>query len=240
MRNIQIFLFITFFFCCCNNASKESKQKSDLVSINKMYERYYDAVMSSDPSEFANTFAIQGVLIPHSNILIKGHNSILKWAQKFLDNYSFEGAPSTIDVKIDGVTAHKYWKRLCIYTSKSKNNVTKYNQEFLDILHKENDGTWKIAYQLWLKNDSCYKGSTKTQLSQRYKLIILFQLLLICVILITLIINIKKRKNEYTKLDREYRQLLLSKAADENRIKVFAKRIETLEREIRHRRRETN
>jgi uncharacterized protein (TIGR02246 family) len=134
--------------------------ESDIAAINELRSERFEAFQNAPtPAAKADAY-VRGVaedaiwMPPHSS-LVSGRDAIREWANEFFSNWTFEIAASTdVTVKISGDLAVRRWVSMGTYAPQGAGEPVQFHQKFVEVLTRQEDGSWLISIQMWSSNNN--------------------------------------------------------------------------------------
>lgn len=132
----------------CMPPDDASRHQEDVAAITQATERWADAFVRGDV-DAAMAFVTPGATFaPPNEPVAAGAPAIEAWVRAALGQVSFEEVASTVDsvrVAGDWAVSRGHWE----VTLSSETGVVTDASRYVAIWERQEDGRWKVAYDIW-------------------------------------------------------------------------------------------
>jgi uncharacterized protein (TIGR02246 family) len=127
---------------------------ADTAAVQALYRQWSEALATRGAEGYVSFFAADGAVLPPDGPAIEGRDAIRQWIQKVLDESTTKDVrliPGPMQVANGWAT----WR----FTLSGRRVFKKggapvpFNNKYLDVLRKQQDGSWKFVYRMWNSND---------------------------------------------------------------------------------------
>jgi uncharacterized protein (TIGR02246 family) len=145
--NLDFLIFLILFSILfgCAQESKETDVEADIAAIKELYNQYCQAVDASDLDDFMTLWTDDAIRMDHNNFAIIGKEKIRAHFKKRFDPFNNKMILyGETEVQVSGDLAFARGNVTLDITPKEKDTTTHFDVKFLDILKRQEDGSWKI------------------------------------------------------------------------------------------------
>jgi uncharacterized protein (TIGR02246 family) len=135
--------------------AESATSDAEVTAINVMYDAWMKDFVTHGSEGYVAHFTDDGVLWPPKSPAIVGKEAVRSWIEAFIHHLTIQVAGQAIErVKVDGDVAYCQSCATGTYAYQSNGKLLEFDQKYLDILQRQADGTWKIAYHTWSSNNT--------------------------------------------------------------------------------------
>ncbi|MFQ5928226.1 MAG: YybH family protein [Acidobacteriota bacterium] len=157
MRSITILSLISFVVClgACAPAAEEAVEEAttteaDVEAINKVREQEAAVINAGDIEGFMAIVTDDAIMMPPNESPVTGKESIRSWLQDFLDQFTIKNySPSDPEVVVAGDWAFERFSFAWTLVPVGGGEPTQDNGKCIHIYHRQPDGSWKLARDIW-------------------------------------------------------------------------------------------
>jgi len=129
-----------------------AQTSADTASVQAFYAAWFGPAQQ-DPVTYASFYAADGYILPPNAPPVQGRDAIAEWQRRTRAEATYTVRPEGIrvdEIRFLGPTwvIHRgtlWGQRL----PKGAGEPTPFETKYLDVLHREGDGAWKVAYRIW-------------------------------------------------------------------------------------------
>ena len=148
------FVFLLCFTFGCQQAEEVAEEpvvdvEADIEAIKKISEEWSAAFNAGNIDKLVSLFTDDAVRIPPNKPVQIGKEAIRGWIQWLFDQVIMEHESELVDVKVSSDLAFFRCTWAKISTPKDKGESRKHNGNYVSIVQKQPDGSWKIICNSW-------------------------------------------------------------------------------------------
>ena len=139
-------------------AESISKLDNDITSIKKLYETWHDAVEASSIDGYINSLDKNITLIPPGGPIITGSENYREFLGPVFESATYKISDDEYDIEVIGDIAIVRSRQTVFLTFKGNENIIQSEgalqknittSDYLDVLKRQNDGSWKCLVHTW-------------------------------------------------------------------------------------------
>ncbi len=139
---------------CAPEPNSEMTMEDARQAIEQVHGRYIEAVLAEDVEAFLDTVTDDFVLMPPHEPSARGKVAVRAWFNATFGAYSTVKLEfPTAEITIDHDWAFKHYTFDWTLDPKAGGDQIRDRGNGLYIYHREDDGSWKIAYDIWNSNE---------------------------------------------------------------------------------------
>lgn len=123
----------------------ERSRVSDIARINDLWNAYVVAVNAGDLVSWISLWINEGIHMPPAAPRRVGKKQIRAEMQTLFDVFNKQMALNLEEVRVEGNMAYSHGTYDFVMTPKSGGEIKQGRGKFLTILHRQINGSWKIA-----------------------------------------------------------------------------------------------
>jgi len=123
----------------------ERSQVSDIVRINDLWKTYAAAVNNEDLENWISLWTENGIQMPPAAPRRIGKEQIRTEMQTLFDLFDEQMTLYLEEVRVEGNMAYSHGTCDFVMTPKNGGGLIQGSGKFLTVLHRQIDGSWKIA-----------------------------------------------------------------------------------------------
>lgn len=127
----------------------EAMVEADLEAISDLREEYVAAYDAGNLERVVINFTDDAMLMPPNEPAAAGYEAIESWFQGAFEEFTAELTVSSEEVEVAGEWAFDRGTYTATFTPKAGGEPTEENGNYIAILKKQPDGSWKIALDIW-------------------------------------------------------------------------------------------
>ena len=160
-------LFLISILFGCAQESKEKDVEADIAAIKELYNQYCQAVTAGDLDHFISLWEDDAIRMDHNNYAVIGKENIRAHFKVRFDPFDNKMALyGETEVQVSGDLAFARGNVTLSITPKGKDTTTNFDVKFLDILKRQEDGSWKIYIDSPSLNPNLSDESMETELGK--------------------------------------------------------------------------
>ena len=160
-----LLLFSILFGCAQNN--KNVNTEADIAAIKELYNQYCQACNASDLDGFMTLWTDDAIRMDANNFGIVGKENIRAYFKKRMDPFNNKMVLyGETEIQVSGDLAFARGNVTLDITPKKKDTTTHFDVKFLDILKRQEDGSWKIYIDSPSLNPNLSDESVETDLGK--------------------------------------------------------------------------
>jgi uncharacterized protein (TIGR02246 family) len=159
MKTILVYLLVLFcFFGCASNNTMVSKlqmdnMNNDEIAIRKLYSENVAAQNACDISSLSHFYEKDAIQLPPDLPALIGWESIESSLRNEFKGISIESTTKVLEITISSNWAYARGTYRTIITPLGGSKQTELKGNWLDILRRQQDGSWKIARSTWTNKE---------------------------------------------------------------------------------------
>jgi len=135
----------------------ERSQVSDVARINELWKTYIAAVNVGDIKNWISLWIEDGIQMPPAAPRRIGKEQIRAGMQSLFDHIDRKMTVHLEEVRVEGDLAYSHGTYDFVMTPKSGGELIQGSGKFLTVLHRQIDGSWKIAVDCFSYDGSLQK-----------------------------------------------------------------------------------
>tara|TARA_B100000676_G_scaffold307826_1_gene367161 strand:+ start:370 stop:876 length:507 start_codon:yes stop_codon:yes gene_type:complete len=149
-----LFLSATF----APKAESISNLDNDIIAIKELYETWHDAVEASSIDGYINSLDKNITLIPPGGPIITGSENYREFLGPVFESATYKISDDEYDIEVIGDIAIVRSRQTVFLTFKGNENIIQSEgalqknittSDYLDVLKRQNDGSWKCLVHTW-------------------------------------------------------------------------------------------
>lgn len=126
----------------------------EVAAVNVMYEVWIQDFIAHGLDGYVAHFTREGTFMPPKSMPVIGKPAVRSWMEAFGNHLTIQIDELVRDkIEVSGDLAYCRYHATGTYGIQSSGKVVAFDQKYLDVLKKQPDGTWKIAYHTWSSNN---------------------------------------------------------------------------------------
>jgi uncharacterized protein (TIGR02246 family) len=152
LSNLLSSFLIAFLLVGCSG-EKQTAMNEDIATITAMSKARADAFNEGNAAEIARYFADDAFLMAPGKISQRGKEAVEAYYQSIFDEFETVLESGYEDVVVDGNLAYGRGFAKVSLTPKNGGEKTYATSKYLNILERQNDGTWITTHDIWNGNE---------------------------------------------------------------------------------------
>lgn len=150
MRSYLFFLALGLIFLACGPVPQETTTiRADVDAVNALLEQVVKAFNAGDVDAFMDCFTDDAVWMLPDQAAITGKEAARTWYQDVFERTAFDVTAYTDDLMVAGDWAYAQRTYKGELVRKSTGQRIAGGSNRISILHRQTNGTWKIARDIW-------------------------------------------------------------------------------------------
>lgn len=149
----QIILLFSLWILVTSTSMAQTKADKDKTLITEVSNARAKAFNEMDANEIAKYFTQDGVLMAPGNQASIGQKAVAKYYQGIFDEFDVVLESYYVEVKVSGNMAYGRGEAIVHATSKIDGEESVSKSKYLNILERQDDGSWKTTHDIWNTND---------------------------------------------------------------------------------------
>ena len=134
--------------CGTTPPAQTTMAPADPAPINDLRTRFAAAYNAGDAAGVADLYAEDAVSMPDHHAAVVGKAAIQQYLQELFAQYTANLTITPVDTEISGDLAHEHGTFAMTVTPKAGGNAMTDNGNYLVILKRQADGSWKIHHDM--------------------------------------------------------------------------------------------
>ena len=147
-----ITLLVSISACTRNQADKVSDKKHDIDAIHALLEEHVKAVNTSNTALNLSGFTDDVIYMPPQSTVVKGIDELTKLVESAYKSLDAEIEMTAEETVVSGNWAFQWGNIDGYITPLEGGDTTILDSKYMYIYHKQTDGTWKIARDIYNSN----------------------------------------------------------------------------------------
>jgi uncharacterized protein (TIGR02246 family) len=127
----------------------EADVEADKEAIKKITDDFNAAINAGNIDKLVSLYTDDAVRIPPNKPALVGKEAIRSLFQEQLDQFTVQNEGVIVDLKVSGDLAFVRGSWTSINTPKTGGEPLKFNGNFVSIIQKQPDGSWKTICNSW-------------------------------------------------------------------------------------------
>ncbi|MEX2512740.1 MAG: DUF4440 domain-containing protein [Cyclobacteriaceae bacterium] len=153
LHSLFLMIFGSLFSQCHSASTGDNDYSEDIEVITAMSQARADAFNEGNAEGIARHFTETAYLMPPGGPNKVGISAVEVYYQEIFDEYHTELESGYEEVKVDGNLAFGRGFAKVTLFSKSNDDTLYATSKYLNILEKQEDGTWKTTHDIWNNNE---------------------------------------------------------------------------------------
>jgi len=153
MAKLILYLFFILFFNLIISCQQNDKYQNDVETITAISASRAKAFNEGNASGIAVHFTDDAYLMAPESETLRGRDEIEAYYQKIFDEYHTELESGYEEVKVDGDLAYGRGFAKVRLRPKTGGEHIVSTSKYLNIMEKQQDGTWKTTHDIWNSNE---------------------------------------------------------------------------------------
>jgi uncharacterized protein (TIGR02246 family) len=150
---LPLVIMLCFSFSCQKAEELVEEPAVDVEAmrevIHKINDEFDAASNAGDAEKVVSIFTDDAVRIPAAGPTLVGKEAIKDWLQQLFDQYTIDQKNVLVDFKVSGDLTFFRGTWTTTNTPKEGGNPLKLNGDFIVVLKKQSDGSWKTICNSW-------------------------------------------------------------------------------------------
>src|SRR6056297_1375132 len=152
MRFQLIFIF-TLWIMAIPTTMAQKEQTKDQMLITEVSNARAKAFNEMNANEISKYFTAYGVLMAPGKPATVGREEVADYYQGIFDEFDVILESYYLEVEVSGKMAYGRGEAIVHATSKIDGKESVSKSKYLNILERQNDGSWKTTHDIWNTND---------------------------------------------------------------------------------------
>ena len=162
----RLLILIPLVFLCCLGCQQSQEVaavdvEADIQAIKDKIAEINAAFNSADLDRYLSIYTDDAVMFPPADPPSVGKKQIRSTIQQWFKDYSFQTKCKVLDVDVSGTMAIARITFVTTATTKSRREPVEENGNWLWILKKQPEGTWKAKYDMWSNETLIYPNEAE-------------------------------------------------------------------------------
>ncbi|WP_158857274.1 YybH family protein [Lunatibacter salilacus] len=144
---------LTAFLILGCGGEKQTDMNEDIASITAMSKARADAFNEGNAAEIARYFADDAFLMAPGKVSQRGKEAVEAYYQSIFEEFETVLESGYEDVVVDGDLAYGRGFAKVTLTPKNGGEKTYATSKYLNILERQEDGTWITTHDIWNGNE---------------------------------------------------------------------------------------
>jgi len=157
MKKLLLILPLVFLLCFtfgCQQGEEVAEEpvvevEADVEAIKKITDDFNAAINAGNIDKLVSLYTDDAVRIPPNKPALVGKEAIRSLFQEQLDQFTVQNEGVIVDLKVSGDLAFVRGSWTSINTPKTGGEPLKFNGNFVSIIQKQPDGSWKTICNSW-------------------------------------------------------------------------------------------
>jgi uncharacterized protein (TIGR02246 family) len=150
---IPLVILLCFTFSCQKGEEVAEEPvvdvEADVEAIKKIIDDFNAAINAGNIDKLVSLYTDDAVRIPPNKPALVGKEAIRRLFQEQLDQFTVQNEGVIVDLKVSGDLAFVRGSWTSINTPKTGGEPLKFNGNFVSIIQKQPDGSWKTICNSW-------------------------------------------------------------------------------------------
>lgn len=150
---IPLVILLCFTFSCQQGEEVAEEPvvevEADVEAIKKITDDFNAAINAGNIDKLVSLYTDDAVRIPPNKPALVGKEAIRRLFQEQLDQFTVQNEGVIVDLKVSGDLAFVRGSWTSINTPKTGGEPLKFNGNFVSIIQKQPDGSWKTICNSW-------------------------------------------------------------------------------------------
>jgi uncharacterized protein (TIGR02246 family) len=150
---IPLVILLCFTFSCQQGGEVAEEPvvdvEADIEAIKKITDDFNAAINAGNIDKLVSLYTDDAVRIPPNKPALVGKEAIRSLFQEQLDQFTVQNEGVIVDLKVSGDLAFVRGSWTSINTPKTGGEPLKFNGNFVSIIQKQPDGSWKTICNSW-------------------------------------------------------------------------------------------
>jgi len=150
---IPLVILLCFTFSCQQGEEAAEERavdaEADVEAIKKITDDFNAAINAGNIDKLVSLYTDDAVRIPPNKPALVGKEAIRSLFQEQLDQFTVQNEGVIVDLKVSGDLAFVRGSWTSINTPKTGGEPLKFNGNFVSIIQKQPDGSWKTICNSW-------------------------------------------------------------------------------------------
>ena len=165
--NFPVFLILLSIFFGCAQEIKETDMEADIAAIKAHYDKYFISGNANDLDLFISLWTDDAIRMEPSYHAVVGKEKIRAFFKDSFEKFEADIAPyGEIQVEVCGDMAYSRGTYVLKLTPKEGGETFVFDGKWLDILKRQDDGSWKIYIDCINKNPDLSDETFDTDLGK--------------------------------------------------------------------------
>ena len=142
---LAVVLFLSSIFTGCSGTN----QQKEIEAIKAVSSARAEAFNQGNATGIAEHFTQDAVLMPPGTSSMVGRDAVEAYYQTIFDEYYTELESGYKEVEVNGKLAYGRGYAKVKLTPKAGGETTSSEAEYINILKKQPDGSWKTTHDIW-------------------------------------------------------------------------------------------
>src|SRR6056297_551673 len=152
MRFQLIFIFTLWIMSIPTTMAQKELNKDEML-ITEVSNARAKAFNDMNANEISRYFTSDGVLMAPGKQASIGQKAVAKYYQAIFDEFDVVLKSHYVEVQVSGNMAYGRGEAIVHATSKIDGKESVSKSKYLNILERQNDGSWKTTHDIWNTND---------------------------------------------------------------------------------------
>ncbi len=143
-------LTVTLAFACSQSGEQQaSANQADVEAINKLREQEMAAFSAADVITLLGLFTNDVIVMPPNEPALSGKDALRSWAENIYKQFTVQGKYTSSDIVLAGDWAFERFTSTLTTKPVAGGEPVQEVIKGLHIYHRQSDGSWKIAQDIW-------------------------------------------------------------------------------------------
>ena len=155
MYRLSIFMYLGLFLISCNDRPRlTGSTKDDEDIINEVSKSRAKAFNEQDAAAIAIHFTDSGLLMAPGKPALRGKEAVQSYYQSIFDMYDPVLESRYEEISVSGNLAYGRGFAKVTIVPKAGGDSMVTTSKYINIMQKQEDGTWKTTHDIWNDNES--------------------------------------------------------------------------------------
>lgn len=150
----KMMMFISLLIMAIPVTMAQKDMNKDEMLITEVSNARAKAFNEMNANEIAKYFTSDGVLMAPGAQASIGQKAVASYYQGIFDEFDVVLKSYYVEVEVSGNVAYGRGEAIVHATSKIDGQESVSKSKYLNILKRQNDGSWKTTHDIWNSNDS--------------------------------------------------------------------------------------
>ena len=146
---VMLIIFLACGFLLMHCQPKQATEVADKETISAVSAARARAFNEGNAAGIAIHFTDSARLMPPGSPTLIGKDEVQKYYQSIFDQYITELESGYLEVEVSGDMAYGRGLAKVTLYDKSTGDTTYAESEYINILKRQSDGTWKTTHDIW-------------------------------------------------------------------------------------------